>query len=81
MEGKYDDYIKELKAKNSLDMLNEMESYLLNAVNSTNDGYISERGEIERWVGGIDKEKITKEIIEATQTRRKSIKKELSGQK
>ena len=25
--GKYDDYIKELKAKNSLDMVNDLESY------------------------------------------------------
>ena len=78
-EGKYDAYIKELKAKNSLDMIDEMESYLLNAINSTNEGYVSEQGEIERWVGGIDKAKMTKEVIKATQKRRKSIKKELSG--
>ena len=75
--GKYDKYIKELKAKNSLNMLDDMESYLLNAVNSTNDGYVSEKGEIQRWIGGFDKEKMTKEIIESTQKRRKSIKKEL----
>ena len=81
IKGKYDDYIKELKAKNSLDMVDEMESYLLNMVNSTNDGYISEQGEVERWVGGIDKEKMTKDIIEGAQIRRESIKKELNGRK
>ena len=81
MEGKYKDYIKELKAKNSLNMVDEMESYLLSAVNSTNDGYISEKGELERWIGGIDKEKLTKDIIEGAQIRRESIKKELSGKK
>ena len=81
MEGKYDDYIKELKAKNSLNMVNDMESYLLNAVNATNNGYVSEQGTIERWVGGIDKEKMTKDIIEGAQIRRESIKKELSGKK
>ena len=81
IEGKYDDYIKELKAKNSLDMVDEMESYLLNAVNATNEGYVSEQGEVERWVGGIDKEKMTKDIIEGAQIRRESIKKELSGKK
>ena len=81
MEGKYKDYIKELKAKNSLNMVDEMESYLLSAVNSTNDGYISEKGELERWVGSIDKEKLTKDIIEGAQIRRESIKKELSGKK
>ena len=80
IEGKYDDYIKDLKAKNSLDMVDDLESYLLSAVNETNEGYISEKGELERWVGGIDKEKMTKDIIEGAQIRRESIKKELSGQ-
>ena len=78
--GKYDDYIKKLKAKNSLNMVDEMEAYLLNAVNATKEGYISEQGDIEKWAGGIDKEKMTKEIIEGAKIRRESIKKELSGQ-
>jgi hypothetical protein len=81
IEGKYDNYIKELKAKNSLDMVDDLESYLLSAVNTTNDGYVSEQGTVERWVGGLDKEKLTKEIVEGAQIRRKSIKKELSGKK
>ena len=81
IEGKYDDYIKELKIKNSLDMVDDLESYLLSAVNTTNDGYVSEQGTIERWVGGLNKEKLTKEIVEGAQIRRESIKKELSGKK
>ncbi len=81
IEGKYDNYIKELKVKNSLDMVNDLESYLLSAVNTKNNEYISEKGELERWVGGINKEKLTKDIIEGAQIRRKSIKKELSGKK
>ena len=79
--GKYDDYIKELKAKNSLNMVDDLESYLLSAVNETNEGYVSEHGDIERWVGGLDKEKMTKDIVEGAQIRRESIKKELSGKK
>ena len=79
--GKYKKYIKELRAKNSLDMLDDLESYLLSAVNTTNEGYISERGELERWVGGLNKEKITKEIIKETQKRRKIIKKGLGERK
>ena len=79
--GKYDDYINELKAKNSLNMVDDLESYLLSAVNETNDGFVSEQGDIEGWVGGVDKEKITKDIIEGAQIRRESIKKELSGKK
>ena len=81
IRGEYDDYKKKLVTKNSLDIVNEMESYLLNAVNATNEGYISEQGEIERWVGGVDKEKMSKKIIEGAKIRRESIKKELSGKK
>ena len=81
IEGKYDNYIKELEAKNSLDIVDDMESYLLNAVNSTNEGFVSEHGHIERWVGGVNKEKITKGIIEGAKVRREFIKKELSGKK
>ena len=81
IEGKYKDYINDLKAKNSLNMVDDLESYLLSAVNETNEGYVSEHGDVERWVGGANTEKMTKEIIEGAQIRRESIKKELSGKK
>ena len=77
----YEDYKKELKAKNSLDIINDMESFLLNAINSTNEGYVSEGGHVERWVGGIDKEKMTKEVIEGAKVRRESILKNLNATK
>jgi len=81
IRGEYDGYIKELEAKNSLDIVDDMESYLLSAINVENDGYVSEKGEVERWIGGIDKEKLSKDIIEGAQIRRKSIKEKLNGQK
>ena len=60
-------YKKELKAKNSLDIVNEMESYLLDAINTSNSGFVSEDGVVERWVGGgVDKVKknLLKEVKE-----------------
>tara|TARA_Y100001938_G_C8065644_1_gene420019 strand:+ start:738 stop:1313 length:576 start_codon:yes stop_codon:yes gene_type:complete len=78
IKGKYKDYIKNLKAKNSLDIVNEMESYLLNAINTTNSGFVSEDGVIERWVGGLDKKDLTKRIKNASKIRREHIKKELN---
>ena len=81
IKGEYKNYIKELKAKNSLDILDEMESYLLGAVNATNSSFVSEDGVIERWVGGLDKEKITNNITKAAQERRKDIEKELNDKK
>ena len=79
--GKYDDYIKKLKTKNNLSILDEVESYLLDAANKSNSGYVSEDGIVERWVGGVDKVKFTKEIKEAAKARRERLNKELNDEK
>ena len=73
--GKYNQYKKNLKINNNLSYLNELESYLLEAINTSNDSFISEDGIVERWVGGIDKKKMEKEITQATKQARKIIKK------
>ena len=78
VRGEYDDYIKNLKGKNSIDILNELESTLLDVVNTSNEGFVSEDGVVERWVGGIDKEKYTKEIKTAAKAKRDYIKKQLN---
>ena len=78
ISGKYDDYIQKLKAKNSLDIVNEMESYLLDAINTSNEGFVSEDGVVERWVGGVNKVELTKQVKEATKTRRTHIEKKLN---
>ena len=62
---KYLEYKEELKNKNKLSIIKEVESQLLSWVNTSNDNYISEQGEIERWVGGIDKKRVSKNIKEA----------------
>ena len=78
IKGKYNDYIKNLKAKNSLDIVDEMESYLLDAINTSNEGFVSEDGVVERWVGGIDKVELTKQVKEALKIRRTHIEKKLN---
>ena len=80
IRGQYDDYIKLLKSKNNLTILDEMESYLLGVVNDTNNGFVSEDGVVERWVGGIDKEKISKDITRFANERREGIIKEINDQ-
>ena len=77
-KGKYDDYIKNLKAKNSFTIVDEIESYLLDAINTSNSGFISEDGIVEKWVGGINKKEFTKQIKSAAKVRRKHIEKELN---
>ena len=58
-----------------------MESYLLDAINTSNSGFVSEDGVVERWVGGVDKSDFTKRIKEAAKTRREHIKKEINGER
>jgi len=78
INGEYNAYITKLKAKNSLDIVDEMESYLLDAINTSNSGFVSEDGVVERWVGGIDKVDFTQKIKTAAKTRRKHIEKTLN---
>ena len=66
IEGKYDSYIKNLRLRNSLTEIDEIENFFLDLANQSNEGYISEKGEVERWVGGLGKDKITQEITNAT---------------
>ena len=61
-------------AKNSIDIIEEVEDYLLDIANNSNEGYVSEDGVVERWVGGVNKKEITKEIKKAAKIRRKHIK-------
>ncbi len=81
IRGEYDDYKKKLVTKNSLDIVNEMESYLLDAVNASNSSFVSEDGVIEKWTGGVNKEEWTQKIKEASKTRREHLKKELNDEK
>ena len=74
IEGKYEEYERNTLANNAEDYTNDLELYLLEALNTSNDQFVSERGEVERWKGGLDKEKVTKELKEFFDDHKKSIK-------
>ena len=80
-KGEYEDYKKRLITKNSIDIVNEVESYLLEAINSSNSSFVSEDGVVEKWIGGINKKEYAKNIKEAANIRREYLKKELNDQK
>ena len=80
IRGEYDDYIKKLQLKNRLTEIDEMENMFLELANQSNEGFISEHGEVERWKGGIDKEKISADITQAANEARKNIQKELTNE-
>ena len=77
-KGLFKEYIKKLKGNNAITSLNEMESYLLDAINTSNSSFISEQGEIERWVGGFDKKKYKKDIKTLKKQAKERVKKQLN---
>lgn len=79
IEGKYEDYIKTLKLKNRLTEIDETENMFLELANQSNEGFVSEHGEVERWVGGIDKEKLAQDVTKAAKEARENIQKELTN--
>ena len=81
IKGEYNKYKKNLIAKNSLDIVNEIESYLLDAINTSNSSFVSEDGVIEKWDGGINKKEWNQKIKEAAKIRREHLKKELNDKK
>ena len=74
MEGKYKDYERNIIATNAESYLDDLEVYLLEAINESNTQYVSERGEVERWKGGINKEKFISEMKENFKGFRKQVK-------
>jgi len=79
-KGEYEDYIRNLRLKNNLTQIDEAENMFLELANQSNEGFVSEQGEVERWKGGIDVEKITTDITKAAQEARENIKKELTNE-
>ena len=79
-QGKYEAYIKEQRLKNRLTEIDQMENMFLDLANQSNEGYISEHGELERWKGGVDISKISTAISEAAQKGREAVKKELTNE-
>ena len=76
--GRYEKYIKELELKNKLTSLDKIEDMLLDIANTSNSGFVSEDGVIEKWVGGIDAKKYTKDIKKYADKTRKKLEKELN---
>jgi len=78
IKGEYKNYIKQLEVKNSLNIVDEMESYLLDAINTSNSSFVSEDGVIEKWNGGVNKKEWNQKVKEASKIRREHLEKELN---
>ena len=64
IEGTYEEYERNMVANNADNYLDDLETFLLEKINESNTQYVSERGEVERWKGGVDKEEFASKIEE-----------------
>jgi hypothetical protein len=67
--GKFEEYARSLVTRGVKKHIEELEQFMLEiALNNSNEGFVTEAGDIEKWAGkGIDKEKITAELQEYIQ--------------
>tara|TARA_Y100001972_G_C7505200_1_gene255515 strand:- start:345 stop:653 length:309 start_codon:yes stop_codon:yes gene_type:complete len=62
--GKWEEHKKEIGNKEIDALIKEYKAYIEMKMNESNDGFVTESGEVEKWVGGIDKERAQKALEE-----------------
>ena len=65
-EGKYKEHFDKINNKIIDSRINEFEQYVQEKLSESNDSFVSESGEVEKWVGKLDKEKVkefTNEVV------------------
>jgi len=66
-EGKYEEYYNKINNKIIDNRIEEFKQFVEDKLSESNNSFVSENGEVEKWVGKLDKEKVdgfTKDIIE-----------------
>ena len=65
-EGKYKEYFDKINNKVIDSRVDEFKQYIKEQLEESNDSFVSENGEVEKWVGKLDEGKVdefTKDII------------------
>jgi len=66
--GQYEQYVLDIVSKGAKNYIKDLEDALIDLVSQTNEGFVTEAGDVEKWAGkGVDTDKITKEIQEHIQ--------------
>jgi CRISPR/Cas system CMR subunit Cmr6 (Cas7 group RAMP superfamily) len=61
-EGKWEEYQKEIKEDEIENKLKEFKTYVEERLKESNDGFVSESGEVEKWVGKLDKDRVNEYV-------------------
>ena len=70
---------KENELKTSIARINDLETAYIEKITHSKKGYISEQGDIERWVGNSNTDPLIKEIKETAKNMREKFNKELKN--
>ena len=66
--GQYEQYVLDIVSKGAKNYIKDLEDALMDLVSQTNEGFVTEAGDVEKWAGkGVDTDKMTKEIQEHIQ--------------
>ena len=66
-QGKWEEYQQNIKNNEIDKQIEEFKVYMKEKLNESNDGFVTEDGDIEKWVGKLDESKVeeyTKSVIE-----------------
>lgn len=66
-QGKWEEYQQNIKNNEIDKQIEEFKVYMKEKLNESNDGFVTENGDVEKWVGKLDKSKVeeyTNSVIE-----------------
>lgn len=64
IKGEWEDHIKETHNKEIDQLIKEYKDFMKDKLSETNEGYVTESGEVEKWVGGINLERADEALNE-----------------
>ena len=64
LSGKWDEHVKENHNKQIDNLISEYLQFVEDKLNESNDSFVTEQGDVENWLGGIDKERLEKTKLE-----------------
>tara|TARA_R110000824_G_scaffold3852_2_gene18453 strand:- start:3182 stop:3751 length:570 start_codon:yes stop_codon:yes gene_type:complete len=57
LEGKWEDHIKKTHNREIDQIIKEYKAFMKDKLSESNEGFVTESGEVEKWIGGINLER------------------------
>ena len=66
-KGKWEEYQRKIKNDEIDNLIKEFKIYIQERINESNDSFISESGEVEKWIGKVNTDRVEEYVNEAVQ--------------